>query len=113
MPPPSTMTALQRYVSQILADDARRIAERNAERKAPTDPLSAAICVWWESLPKVTRHRRYTLAEISDALLIRTGHRYADRHISAALQSAGWTRSRSWRKADCDRRFFTPYPPQP
>lgn len=105
--PPTTMTATQRYVARVLANNARRAAERTA----PTAPLDAALSAWWGSLPTVTRHRRYALVEIVDALYLRTGHRFAARHVSGALQTVGWTRSRSWRKADCDRRFFMPPSP--
>ena len=108
MPPPanakSEVVSIDAYVRQVLISNARRIAERTS----PTDPLTVIVRDWFDSLPIVTRYRKYQLTEISDALLIRTGKRYADRNIAAVLESMGWTSGRSWTRAGRNRRYHTP-----
>ncbi len=112
MPPPanakSEVVSIDAYVRQALISNARRNARRNAERTSPIDPLTVIVRDWFDSLPIVTRHRKYQLVEISDALLTRTGHRFADRNIAAVLESMGWTSGRSWTRAGRNRRYHTP-----
>ena len=105
MPPPQTTPFdITQFVRQVLTEDARRRTE-----SVPTaDPLHAAIDDWWNALPVVTRHRRYQLTEISDALFIRTGNRFANRHITAALESMAWTTGRDWTRAGRNRRYWLP-----
>lgn len=108
MPPPanvkSEVVSIADFVRRQLEHNARRIAERTS----PTDPLTVIVRDWFDSLPIVTRHRKYQLVEISDALLTRTGHRFADRNITAVLESMGWTSGRSWTRAGRNRRYHTP-----
>ena len=108
MPPPanakSEVVSIDAYVRQALISNARRIAERTST----IDPLAVIVHDWFDSLPIVTRHRKYQLVEISDALLTRTGHRFADQKITAVLESMGWTSGRSWTRAGRNRRYHTP-----
>ena len=112
MQPPSRATAevvnIKTLVRLQHELNARRAAEFNAKSAIPADPLDLAINDWWSSLPVVTRHRRYQLSEISDALHIRTGHRFADRHITAILEAKGWTQHRDWTRAGRNRRYWKP-----
>ena len=105
MPPPlNAPFDVNQFISQVLADNARRRAE-----SIPTAaPLNVAIDDWWNALPLVTRHRRYALTEISDALYTRTGTRFANRHITAVLESRGWSTGRSWTRAGRNRRWHQP-----
>ena len=108
MPPPlkekSEVVSIDAYVRQIMANAAHRQRTQPPLHESLTDIIRA----WFESLPIVTRHRRYQLVEISDAVLGRTGKRYADRRITASLESMGWSPGRSWTRAGRNRRWHLP-----
>ena len=108
MPPPlnekSEVVSIDAFVRRQLENNARRLAERTS----PIDPLAVIVRDWFDSLPIVTRYRKYQLVEISDALLTRTGRRFADRKITAVLESMGWTSGRSWTRTGRNRRYHTP-----
>ena len=108
MPPPLTAPFdVNQFISQVLTDNARR----RTESMPTADPLPVAVDDWWNALPLVTRHRRYALTEISDALHTRTGTRFANRNITAVLESMAWTTGRDWTRAGRNRRYWLP--PQP
>lgn len=98
-----------------VADYVRMVMQHNAQRSTqmsqPKDDLKAALAAWWDSLPATTRHRKYQLIEISDALYNRVGRRFADRRIAAHLEAAGWASGRSWTRAGRNRRYWQPLTP--
>ncbi len=110
MPPPSTKDIHVFDAKAYAIAEIARIKRQHAERNAPppVSSLDAALSAWWASLPAVTRIRRYQLVEISDALQLRTGKRFADRFISRALEARGWTSGRSWTRAGRNRRYHIP-----
>ena len=104
LPPDKATTAVNHYVAQMLAANARRLAAQ----RAPDAPLKSIMADWFESLPHVSRFRRFGLTEISDAMEDRTSHRHANKDLSAALLALGFTRGRDWTKAGKDSRYWLP-----
>lgn len=102
--PPNDAVRVNSYIKQVF----ERNAKIAAARRAPQDPLARLISEWFDGLPPVTRHRRYQIAEIADVIQDRTGKRPANKNISAALLTLGFTRGRDWTRAGRDSRYWLP-----
>ena len=107
-PPDNTETAVQRYVREALAE-----VRANNVTTRQTSPLQTVILEWFDSQPFVSRHRRYSMAEIAQAITDSTGHRYQWQAISNALESLGWSSGRDWTRAGRNRRWHRPPTQQP
>ena len=107
MPPPiTTETAVRRYVRAALAE----VRARQTSCKPPTNQLRDVIAEWFNSLPVISRIRRFSMTEISTAIEGITSHRYQWQQIATALESLGWVSGRDWTKVGRNRRFW--HPPQ-
>ena len=105
-PPNTTKDVTTQYVQGVLASIARRCTELNTP--PGNAPLTSSIDRWWHALPVVTRHRRFAMKEISDAVYAQTQHRYSWRDLAAALEELNWTTGRDWTRAGRNRRFWKP-----
>jgi hypothetical protein len=75
--------------------------ELGAEIVALSTPdLKQRFLEWFDSVPEVSRNRRYSMIEFERALSTQ------GRYISPVLRSLGWKRGRDWSSAGQNHRYW-------
>ncbi|MGL5839777.1 MAG: hypothetical protein ACRCY3_14895 [Sphingorhabdus sp.] len=67
-----------------------------------TPDLKQRFLAWLDSVPEVSRNRRYSIVEFERALSTQ------GRYISPVLLSLGWTRQRDWSSKGQNQRYWVP-----
>jgi hypothetical protein len=75
--------------------------ERTCEQVAKPD-LRHRFVEWYESLPEISRHRPFAMAELEMALGTQ------GKYLSAILLSLGWQRRRKWSSRGQYPRYWVP-----
>jgi hypothetical protein len=91
----------------MMASSYIRSLQRSLEAEAVTQPLSKSdlkqrFLAWFDSLPEVSRNRRYSMVELERALSTQ------GRYISPILLGLGWKRRRDWSGKGQNQRYWVP-----
>jgi hypothetical protein len=81
-----------------IADLKRLVAEQSSHSTAPRSTLREKFIRWFESLPAVSKHRRFAMSEFEAALQTQ------GKYLSPILHARGWRRSRLYAAGGRDRK---------
>ena len=70
--------------------------------RSPPQRLQERFLIWYNSLPVVSRKRRYSMSEIEAALGTQ------GKYLSTVLLGLGWRRGRLWSRGDQFNRYWEP-----
>lgn len=86
------------YINQL-----NRMLEEELPPPAPQAlDLRQRFLAWYESLPEVSRHRPFAMAEMEQALDTQ------GKYLSPVLLSLGWQRRRKWSSKGQYHRYWAP-----
>lgn len=80
----------------------RKLAEDGRTERSRPSSLHAKFVAWYDSLPPVSRDRRFSMVEIEAAL------KTQGRYISPIMSKLGWTRKRIWSTRGQNLRYWVP-----
>jgi hypothetical protein len=80
----------------------RSLADEAAADQPAKPNLRQRFIAWHASLPELTRHRPFAMAELEQALGVR------GKYLSPILLSLGWQRRRKWSSRGQYHRYWLP-----